>query len=190
MKQPRQKLYCYVDETGQDTKGKLFLVSVVITISNKEGLRDKLRKIEQMSGKKSRKWTKSTRRQRKEYIEAVIADNIFTNSISYSEYHNTCAYVDLTILSTAKSLLDKARPPYEATVFVDGLNKTERHRFSAGLRKLKVKVRKVRGIRDQSDEFIRLADAIAGFVRDSLEEDQIIRSLYKKAERNNIIKKI
>lgn len=27
---PTNKLYCYVDETGQDTKGKFFLVTVVI----------------------------------------------------------------------------------------------------------------------------------------------------------------
>jgi len=26
----KQKLYCYVDETGQDTAGKIFIVSVVI----------------------------------------------------------------------------------------------------------------------------------------------------------------
>ena len=79
--------------------------------------------------------------------------------------------------------------PYQATVFVDGLNRTERHRFSAGLRQLRVSVRKVRGLRDQSDEFIRLADAIAGFARDVLEGDQIMKPLYKKAERNRIIQK-
>lgn len=26
-----QRLYCYVDESGQDTEGKLFLVAVVVT---------------------------------------------------------------------------------------------------------------------------------------------------------------
>lgn len=184
----KQKLYCYVDETGQDTRGKLFLVSVVITSSQKEKLRDKLNKIEQTSGKKIKKWTKTTRSQRKKYIEAIITEKDFVNNIFYSEYRDTKAYVDLTILTTAKSLLGKARLPYQATIFVDGLNRTERHRFSAGLRQLKVNVRKVRGLRDQSDEFIRLADAIAGFVRDVLEEDQTMKSLCKKAEQNKIIR--
>jgi hypothetical protein len=27
----KQKLYCFVDETGQDTKGESFLVSVIVT---------------------------------------------------------------------------------------------------------------------------------------------------------------
>ena len=31
-----QKLYCYVDESGQDTGGKIFIVSVVVTKTEKE----------------------------------------------------------------------------------------------------------------------------------------------------------
>lgn len=185
----KQKLYCYVDETGQDTGGKLFLVSIVITSSQKEKLRNRISEIEQVSGKKLKKWTKATRDQRRKYMEAIIAERDFANNIFYSEYRDTRAYVDLTILTTAKSLLGRASLPYQATVFVDGLNRTERHRFSAGLRQLRVSVRKVRGLRDQSDEFIRLADAIAGFARDVLEGDQIMKPLYKKAERNRIIQK-
>ena len=185
-----QKLYCYVDETGQDTKGKLFLVSVVITRSERERLRAKLRKIEQMSGKGIKKWTKATRVQRKKYIDIVISDKDFVENIFYSRYSDTHAYIDLTILTTAKALLDRAKPPYETTIFVDGLRRTERHRFAAGLRRLKVKVRKVRGIREQSDEFIRLADAVAGFIRDSLEGDQIMGPLYQKAEQNKVIREI
>jgi len=46
-----QKLYCYVDETGQDTKGRLFLVSVVIPGKERESIKEKLETIE----KKSRK---------------------------------------------------------------------------------------------------------------------------------------
>jgi hypothetical protein len=38
MPKVKQKLYCYVDETGQDTLGQFFIVSVVIT----EDIREKL----------------------------------------------------------------------------------------------------------------------------------------------------
>ena len=31
-----QKFYCYVDETGQDTQGELFIVSVVIADQERE----------------------------------------------------------------------------------------------------------------------------------------------------------
>ena len=185
-----QKLYCYVDESGQDTGGRIFLVSVVIADEAREGMRDQLKNIEERSGKKKKKWAGATREQRKSYIRQVAAAKEFFGCLYYSKYQDTRAYVDLSILSTAKALHDKAKPPYEATVIVDGLKRTERFRFGAGLRKLKVKVRKVRGIKDQSDEFIRLADAIAGFVRDSLEGDQIMKDIYKNIENKKILKEV
>jgi len=41
------KLYCYVDETGQDTEGAFFLVVVVLVAGEvRERLREKLLKIE------------------------------------------------------------------------------------------------------------------------------------------------
>ena len=103
---------------------------------------------------------------------------------------DTRAYVDLTILTTAKAILNKSDSSYNAVIVVDGLKRAERNIFAAGLRRLKIKVRKVRGLKDQSDEFIRLADAIAGFVRKSLDNNKTMESLYKKAEKNRIIKKI
>jgi hypothetical protein len=57
----------------------------------------------------------------------------------------------------------------QTTVIVDGLRKPERPRFPAGLRKLRIRVHKVRGARDQSDEFIRLADAVAGGIWGNIE---------------------
>lgn len=33
-----QKLYCYVDETGQDTKGKLFIVVAIVIEKEKDEL--------------------------------------------------------------------------------------------------------------------------------------------------------
>lgn len=50
------KLYCFVDETGQDTKGKFFLVSVVISGAEREHLGKLLNETEQQSGKLEKKW--------------------------------------------------------------------------------------------------------------------------------------
>lgn len=83
----------------------------------------------------------------------------------------------------------KSQGLYETTVFVDGLKRSERHRFSAGLKRLNVRVRKVRGVRkDENDPFIRLADAIAGFVRDYLEGNEKVADCYRRAESKGIIK--
>lgn len=49
---------------------------------------------------------------------------------------------------------------------------------------------KIRGVRDESDEFIRLADALAGFVWDALEGDSYALPLYRAAIRQGWIIKL
>lgn len=51
----RQHLYAYVDESGQDTKGEIFLVSVVIVSTQRDKLRRRLQKIEEDTRKRSKK---------------------------------------------------------------------------------------------------------------------------------------
>jgi hypothetical protein len=51
----KQKLYAYVDESGQDSKGQIFIVSVVVVGQRRDELRKKLRAIERTSNKKLRK---------------------------------------------------------------------------------------------------------------------------------------
>lgn len=80
--------------------------------------------------------------------------------------------------------------PYSAIVTVDGLGRSERHSFAAGLRKLNVSIRKVRGAKDQSEEFIRLADALAGFARDGLSRDNVLQNFFQKAKTMEAIKEI
>lgn len=184
-----QKLYCYVDETGQDTLGEFFLVSVVVVGNERDHLRSKLDAIEKRSGKGIKKWTKSTRKQRIAYMSEIVNNESLANHISFSHYTESRSYVDMTILSTAKAILAAANETYEATVYVDGMQRTEQRAFAAGLRKLNVHLHLVRGLTDQADEFIRLADAVAGFLRDSMEGDEEMQKLHKRASKNSIIKK-
>lgn len=191
MPTPKQKFYAYVDESGQDTKGALFLVAVVVTGSERDALRQRLSEIERASGKLAHKWTKTHSTARAEYIARVFAIPALARHLFYSSYRGAKTYVDLSILSTAKALNAAASSSaYEATIFVDGLGKTERHRFAGGLRRLRVSVRKVRGLKDESDEFIRLADAIAGFVRDAIEGDLTLQRLFEKGTREGVLRNV
>lgn len=186
-----QKLYCYVDESGQDTSGALFLVSVVITGgAERDALRDLLYGIEKGSGKGVKKWTKTTSVQKKDYIQKVLGLSDFPGRIYFSQYTDTRTYVDLTILTTAKAIHSHQGKDCGAVIFVDGLKRTERHHFAAGMRKLNIRVRKVRGLRDEADVFIRLADAICGLIRDVFDGDQNMHMLSKKGERDGILQKI
>jgi hypothetical protein len=55
-----QKLYAYVDESGQDTFGELFVVATVLTADNHARVRQSLERLERASGKGLRKWIKAT----------------------------------------------------------------------------------------------------------------------------------
>ncbi len=54
-----QRLFCYVDESGQDTEGQLFIVSVVLAQAERDSLISLWEQIEQQSGKGSSKWVKA-----------------------------------------------------------------------------------------------------------------------------------
>ena len=182
-----QKLYAYVDETGQDTAGSLFLVAVIVTGAERDELRRKLRTMERLSRKDDKKWTKARKTERSAYLQQLLETADFAGRLYYAHYQETRAYTDLTIRSTAEALRHAAQEPYQGIVIIDGLGRSERHRMAAGLRQRSIPVHKVRGIRDQADEFIRLADAVAGWVRDSLEGVEEMRALLRRAERAGVI---
>ncbi|HEY5864312.1 MAG TPA: DUF3800 domain-containing protein [Candidatus Tectomicrobia bacterium] len=186
----RHKLYAYVDESGQETRGRIFLVAVVVTGETRDALRNKLKAIEQGSGKQAKKWTKARLAERTAYMQAIIQSSEFVGRISYARYQDTRSYVDLMILATAQALHAQGVARLSATIIVDGLARPERPRFAAGVRKLGIAVRKVRGARDESDELIRLADAVAGFVRDSLEGSSVMQALFDQARRRGVIREV
>jgi len=52
---PKEKLYCYVDETGQDPASSVFVVVVVVSAENQDALRQALMNIEDAAGTGRRK---------------------------------------------------------------------------------------------------------------------------------------
>ena len=187
MPHSKQKIYCYVDETGQDTKGRMFLVSVIVGDKERDELRKIVEDIEKETGKRHGKWQKTNHKIRVAYLERLMQEDILKGKICFSVYKQTQAYVDLTILTVAKSILRKARDDYKASVFVDGLDKVEIRKFTAGLRKLHIRTKKVRGLRDESDALIRLADAFCGFLRDYIEGKEYTKELHSRATRKGIL---
>lgn len=60
-------------------------------------------------------------------------------------------------------------------------------KFGASLRRLGIRTRKVRGVRDEGDCFVRLADAMAGFIRDAREGKPYTDILFPKAKERGFI---
>jgi len=103
-----EKLYCYVDETGQDGLQKFFLVSIVITDKiKKEDLEKQLIKIEKITGKNKTKWTKEEFEIRVNYVKKIARVKNLQSSIFYSAYKDSKKYIHLTSLSVSKAVLAK-----------------------------------------------------------------------------------
>ena len=189
----KKKFYVYVDESGQDTKGAVFIVSVLVLEKDREKLCEILEKIEQKSGKKNVKWHKSRHDIRKKYFEEILKTKCLEGLIFFDSFSDTKKYIELTSFATAKAILRKSGKDYKATVFVDGLKKKEIEVFIRGLRDLKIKTKKIRGIKkDENNAFIRLVDAVCGLVRDAYQEqvNNWAKNELRKMEKKNILSEL
>jgi len=183
-----KKFYCYVDETGQDTKGKLFLVAIVL--EQKEQLtllQDKLDKIEKLTKKGVLKWTKTPFAIREKYLSELVALKELKGTIFYSIYRETKEYITLTSLTIAKAIFARRELNYTVNIVIDGLNKKEMEKVRVELKKLTVHYNKIRGMKDEQSVFLRLADAIAGFLRDCTEKQSYTISILKKFKEQKIV---
>lgn len=190
-----EKLYCYVDESGQDTKGAYFLVAVAIvcqgSVSKLEGV---LREIERETGRirrvRVRKWTDTRLNEKIAYLERIVQLSELQRSIFYMSFRDTTDYTARTTLTIARSVSQKASGNYQAYILVDALNERERRRMAKGLREQGVRRKRIRGGRDESSALLRLADAMAGFIRDYEEGKNYAQGLYHGFVNQGIIFKL
>ena len=186
-----KKLYCYIDETGQDTMGALFIVSVVVADEKREQAIETCEAIEQTTGKGRRKWNKTRYGSRLTYIERILQEPIFQGGLNFVVYRDTKEYVDCTVGAIALVLQGFARGSYKATVLIDGLQRAQRRPVGRELHRLGVQTRKVRGVRnEESDALIRLADALCGFVRAAVEGQKEMERLFEWGKGKGYLKEL
>ena len=187
----KQKLYAYIDESGQDTEGVMFVVSILVLQEERDKILKDLEDIEFRSKKGNTKWHKSHYVYRESYIEEISRYANLKNKIFFEIFNDSKKYIELTSYAAAKAILKNKKHDYIATVFVDGFRKREIEIFTRGLRDLNIRTRKVRGVkREENDVFIRLVDSICGVVRDSYENNKNSKRLLEKRKKNNIINEL
>ncbi len=182
-----EKLYCYVDETGQDTKGKLFIVSVTMVKEDRADIINILDKIEKDTGKKT-KWSKTPQKQKIAYISRIVQNKHFVGKIFYRQMGGTSSYHKET-LTTIALAVEKTEHDvdYKASVYIDGLPRPQWRGSATDLHRLGVITEKVRGVKDEAYVIVRLADAMAGFVREYSEGLSYAQELYHLGVRNKVI---
>lgn len=185
----KTKLYCFVDETGQDTKGELFLVAILLHDNiGLEELGNTLELLETQTGKNKLKWQKTNKVIRDKYLSQLINIKELKNSIFYATYNWTKEYSKLTSLTIAKAIFAKNYEDYQVSIVIDGLNNKEREVVSHELKGLKIKYRKIRGMRDEQSVFLRLADTMAGFLRDMTEKQEYTKNIMKTLLLKSIVR--
>lgn len=165
---PRQKLYCYVDETGQDDASSVFVVVAIVSSENQDELRRALMDIERVAGTGHRKWHKSRATRRLRYLELVLERNIAQNNIFFGSYPKPLPYFFPFVDVLERAIKTKALPSYTARIFVDGIDRQKSGELTNALRLRGVTLTMVKSRRDESEPLIRLADMWAGCIRAAL----------------------
>jgi hypothetical protein len=184
---PKRKLSVYLDETGQDTQGHFFLVALVVVEEEREQMRSLLHTLEQASHKGRQKWSKLTRKKKLAYVTTLLAHPL-SCALYVVTFHHTRAYLESTGAALAQVIARYAgQVPTEVFVFIDGLPKSLQHQISRYIKIPQIAVKRIRGLTDDEDEFIRLADSLCGIAREAQEGDEVYqRALATLVQRGGV----
>lgn len=180
----RIKVSTFTDESGQDTRGKIFVVCTAICNSAKaDSIEAELIKIEAKSGKVG-KWHDTGDKRKHRYIRQVLGINALKDlKIYFSIYENKLEYSKLVGAHIAKSIINYVKDrDYKAKIFIDKSSKAVLFQIRRERKLYRIRYQKVRGLSEKASALIRLADASCGLIRD-LEKKNVANSykqLFKK----------
>jgi hypothetical protein len=186
------KIYCYVDESGQHTQGKLFIVSIVlVTGEDRDAYRSLCERVEKESGKNRVKWVRAAYTRNLNYIARIVDASDSVGKLFYALYRDTDQYM-LRTTETIAMVFAAVEFPHDtkATILIDGLPKAHVSTVGRNLRQAGILVDKVRGINDQGEALIRLADAVAGLVKAADGDSEEMRNTLKQGLDNGAITKL
>jgi hypothetical protein len=119
---PRQKLYCYVDETGQDARSDFFIVVAVVTVGEQEAERIALTRIEHAARTNQLKWHKTEKSRWLKYLKLVL-DQAAGGQVFFGSFPKPLPFFFPTLEVIEAAVKAVAQPPYTTRVFVDGVDR-------------------------------------------------------------------
>jgi hypothetical protein len=185
-----QKLYCYVDETGQDTRSQVFIVVAVVSEEEQSQLRQQLIDVEQASGIGISKWNNASHDRRIKFLQTVLDQGIAKGDLFYSSYEKPIPYFFPLLDLVAKAIKAKAEGAYKTKVYVDGIDRKKAKELTNALRIEGISLGLVKMRRDESEPLIRLADRWAGCVRAAIEGNSEPNRVVKQAKQQKYLREI
>jgi hypothetical protein len=172
------ELYCYIDETGQDTSAQadripFYAVGVVVTDKNRHTLELQCEEYEIESKKNKTKWRKTQFSNRLHYLQLIVNDIKFRNLLRVIIFGDVQGnFEQATQKAIGYAIEWQAPENYKANIYIDALAKDKRAPYRKALHQIGIRTGEIKGIaRDESSALIRLADALAGAIRDSYETE-------------------
>lgn len=182
------KFYIFVDESGQDTAGRFFIVGLVAVQGPVEPLRRVCEDVEERPGKEVRKWSKTSVTRRAAYLGELLSHAELRGALWYAVFNGRRDYPACTVEAVAAVLTQLQAA--DATVFIDGLTRAAQQQVGRALRRMGCPVGKVRGCEDERDALMRRADALCGFVRAQLDGEAEFAALWADAARRRALRRI
>jgi len=183
----KQKIFCYVDESGQDARSKVFVVVALVTDEDITKIRQTVEKVELTSGAGFRKWHKLTTIRKRKFIRLVLEQEVAKGDIFYGMYEKPIPYFLPMLNVLEKAIKLRAPKNYQANVYVDGIDKKKARELTNALRVEGVSLSHVRNKQDESESLIRLVDRWAGCIRSSLENKNEETAFVKKAQKQGYL---
>ena len=185
-----RKLYCYVDETGQDPGSAVFIVVAVIVASHVEAIRDRLQELEKATKIGLIKWHKSNYKFRIQFLEEFLRRDNGDLYIYFLKIKKPVFYWLPTLEILQKSLPNHTTAQTQVIVCIDGLDHFSAKKYTNALRTKVLKVKLAKGPRDESEALIRLADRWAGCIRMALSGNNDCETLMNRAKKKDVLKEV
>jgi hypothetical protein len=165
----KQKLFCYVDETGQDDRSNFFIVVTIIGVGDQQELKDALVQIEQDSRIGGKKWHKLRSPERESFMETIVNLGLAAGRVYFGKFKKPLPFFLPMLETLTRAIQDIADDDPQVVVYVDGIDKKKARELTNALRLKGIKAKQVRSARDESEPMIRLADRWAGCIRGQIE---------------------
>lgn len=186
-----KKIYCYVDESGQDTEGRLFVVVAVVVGEGRDVIEAAVTALEERSRRTARKWHRSQRQRRVEYAAGLPSVEEVCGHVFARVYGEGANYLDRTAYVIGDAIAAYAErngtQEFTGVAVVDGLKDAEAKRMSKLIRSRGIRLAKLRGAKDEVSPLVRLADSVAGILRDAADGDEVFRDNADRLRRGGIL---
>lgn len=98
----KQKLVCYVDETGQDSRSACFIVVAIVSESDQEALKESLIRLERQSKVGAKKWHKLRSPEREVFLELALSAHLAAGEVFFGRHRKPVVFLKRWLIPCRK----------------------------------------------------------------------------------------